>query len=159
MEQPTYPSAETRVAARRGGSMKLENLINQIAPAWRSEFVQFIHTGDASDDFLQYLDSDPASQQAVEQAFVAQSEAFQRFAKLLQSPEELAAAVSAPSSTDLANEISTSLKQAAELSGFDKLQVVEAVGRSIREEMTGAERQKAAELVVDLSRTVGKVAG
>jgi hypothetical protein len=139
--------------------MKLENLIDRIAPRWQGEFVQFIHTGEASDDFLQYLDSDPASQQAVEEAFAAQSAAFQEFAKLLQSPEELAASVAAPSSADLAHDISASLRQAAELSGYDQHQVVEAVGRSIREELTGAKRQKAAELVGDLSRMVGKVAG
>lgn len=139
--------------------MKLESLIDRIEPRWRGEFVQFIHTGEASDEFLQYLDSDPTSQQAVEEAFAAQSAAFQEFAKLLQSPDQLAASVAAPTSADLANEIAASLRQAAELSGYDQHQVVEAVGRSIREEMTGAKRQKAAELVVDLSRTVGKVAG
>jgi hypothetical protein len=139
--------------------MKLEELVDQVAPVWRSEFVQFIHTGEASDEFLAYLDSDPASQRAVEQAFAAQSAAFQEFAKLLQSPEELAASVSAQSSTDLANEISSSLRQAAELSGFDQQQVVEAVSRSIQEGLTGAKRQKAAELVVDLGRTVSKAAG
>lgn len=134
--------------------MKLENLVDQVAPAWRSEFVQFIHTGEASDEFLSYLDTDPSSQEAVEQAFAAQSAAFQEFAKLLQSPEELAASVSAPSSTDLANEISSSLSQAAELSGYDQQQMVRAVSRSIQEGLTGAKRQKATELAVDLGRSV-----
>ena len=103
--------------------MRLEELTDQIAPEWRAAFVQFIRTGDASDDFLAYLDSDPACQEAVEAAFAAQSEAFRRFAKLASDPAELAAAVQ--SSEVIAEDPSASLAAAADL---DDTQQEESVG-------------------------------
>ncbi len=105
--------------------MRLEELTDQIAPEWRAAFVQFIRTGDASDDFLAYLDSDPACQEAVEAAFAAQSEAFRRFAKLASDPDELAAAVQQRSSEVIAEDPSASLAAAADL---DDTQQEESVG-------------------------------
>lgn len=51
-----------------------------VKPEWRAAFARFVETGDAEEDFLNYLNSDEEAQQAVETAFNAQAEAFQNMA-------------------------------------------------------------------------------
>ena len=67
--------------------MIFENALQKIAPARQKQFLHFIDTGEAEDEFLTYLDSDSQAQQAVEMTFNAQAEAFQGLAaELKRSP-------------------------------------------------------------------------
>jgi hypothetical protein len=78
--------------------MKLDDLLKNVAPRWHEEFLHFIETGDAGDDFLEYLNNDPEGQQAVEMAFNAQAQAFEGLAEeLKKGPVEPAEAAMAAS--------------------------------------------------------------
>jgi hypothetical protein len=63
----------------------LETAVVQIKPEWRNEFRHFIDSGDASDEFLAYLDSSEEGKKAVEQAFNAQADALMGLADALKS--------------------------------------------------------------------------
>ena len=52
--------------------MKLEELLKNVAPESHKEFLRFVGTGEAEDNFLQYLNKDKGGQAAVEMAFDAQ---------------------------------------------------------------------------------------
>lgn len=60
--------------------MKSEELLKHIKPEWHRAFLQFIDTGDAKSDFLDYVDHDNDAQHAVEMAFKAQAAAFETLA-------------------------------------------------------------------------------
>jgi hypothetical protein len=55
-------------------TMLLTELLADIDPAWRLDFVRFVETGEASDDFCDYMDSDEKCQQVIEKMLAAQSE-------------------------------------------------------------------------------------
>ncbi|HEX5226846.1 MAG TPA: hypothetical protein VFW44_04015 [Bryobacteraceae bacterium] len=63
--------------------MKLGTLLGAINPKWQKDFVSFVQSGEASAEFLDYLDHDPGAQKAVESAFAAQSEALEGLAQLV----------------------------------------------------------------------------
>jgi tetratricopeptide (TPR) repeat protein len=56
-----------------------------IEPGWREAFCRFIETGDAEGAFLEYLNSNPAAQRAVEAAFAEQTGALDELARSLRS--------------------------------------------------------------------------
>ena len=47
--------------------MLFSDLLPQIDPKWHGAFVRFIETGDATEDFRAYLNSDKSCQHAMEQ--------------------------------------------------------------------------------------------
>jgi hypothetical protein len=63
--------------------MKLENALNLIDDSWRNDYLRFIETGEASQEFLSYIDKDSNAQEAVEMAFNAQADAFEGLAREL----------------------------------------------------------------------------
>jgi hypothetical protein len=65
--------------------LNLETVVEQIKPEWRNEFRRFVDSGDASDEFLAYLDSSEEGKKAVEQAFNAQADALTGLADALRS--------------------------------------------------------------------------
>ena len=64
---------------------KLDAVVEQIKPEWRDEFRRFLDSGDASDEFLAYLDSSEEGKKAVELAFNAQADALTGLADALRS--------------------------------------------------------------------------
>ena len=62
---------------------KFDELTAQITPQMQDCFRQFVQTGEVPDDFLAYLERDPAAQPAVERAFDAQAEALGSLAKAI----------------------------------------------------------------------------
>jgi hypothetical protein len=55
-------------------TMLLTELLADIDRAWQLDFVRFVETGEASEDFLDYMDSDASCQQAIEKMMAAQAE-------------------------------------------------------------------------------------
>lgn len=53
--------------------MTLEEVLQNVDPRWHEQFVRFVDSGEASDEFLQFLDTDEPCQQAVETAFQVQA--------------------------------------------------------------------------------------
>lgn len=68
--------------------MRLSELLDQVNGKWHQEFVRFIDSGQASEEFLEHLDRDESLQRAVEEAFAAQAQALQEFARWAKSGEE-----------------------------------------------------------------------
>lgn len=67
--------------------MKVEHLLHSLDPTWHSAFLHFVETGEASPEFLAYLDHDESCQRAVDAAFGAQAEAFENFSIALKTSE------------------------------------------------------------------------
>ncbi len=61
-------------------AMEPEGPAAHVKPEWRQAFSHFVETGEASKDFLVYLDGDEDAQRAVEIAFKAQAAAFESLA-------------------------------------------------------------------------------
>lgn len=70
---------------RAPAAFNLETVLQQIEPQWRKEFRRFVDTGDASDEFLAYLDNSEEGKRAVEVAFNAQADALTGLADALRS--------------------------------------------------------------------------
>jgi hypothetical protein len=66
--------------------MKMEEIASKIDKRWQKDFIDFVNTGEGSDDFLAYLDHDPRGQEAVELAFTAQAKAFEGLAEEFRKP-------------------------------------------------------------------------
>jgi len=52
----------------------LEQTLRLVAPEFRQEFLSFVEIGEASPDFLAYLDSDEDCQDALEEALTPETE-------------------------------------------------------------------------------------
>jgi hypothetical protein len=63
--------------------MKYQELLVHVPEQWRKDFQQFVTSGDAPDEFLDFLDRDIPTQQAVEAAFADQVSNFEQFAEEL----------------------------------------------------------------------------
>jgi hypothetical protein len=59
--------------------MFFSDLLPQIDAKWHAAFVRFVETGDASDGFLNYLDSDPRCQKVMERLLAAHVRALKPF--------------------------------------------------------------------------------
>ena len=62
---------------------ELRELLWLIEQKWYSDFLKFVETGEGSNEFFDYLDSDQDNQRAVGLAFTAQARALEYIAKLL----------------------------------------------------------------------------
>jgi hypothetical protein len=63
--------------------MKLDDLLQDVDERWHQMFIQFVHTGEGSKDFLDYLNENAKAQSAVERAFTAQVDALQGLADVI----------------------------------------------------------------------------
>ncbi|HEX7678857.1 MAG TPA: hypothetical protein VF713_12080 [Thermoanaerobaculia bacterium] len=61
--------------------MSDEDALKLVPEKWREDFKRFLQTGNASPEFLDYLDNDQHGQQAVEIALKAESSAFETLAE------------------------------------------------------------------------------
>lgn len=109
--------------------MKLDTLLGNIDPKWHKDFVSFVQNGEASGDFLNYLDQDTGAQKAVESAFAAQSEALEGLAQLVKKSGPK------PAEEHSQDEVSTAVARAVEriteLSGAKHDQAVADAARDL----------------------------
>jgi hypothetical protein len=68
--------------------MNYSHLLSMVPEIWHEQFVHFVSSGDASEEFLAFLDKDPKTQEAVEMAFTAQVRSFEKFARHLNADVE-----------------------------------------------------------------------
>jgi len=121
--------------------MKLESLLDRIALNWRKDFVGFVQTGDASPEFLKYLDNDEGAQSAVEEAFTAQARALEGLAQLVKrsgSPP----AERAGSSTVVSNAVVLAVERLAKLPGAERKTAVSDAAKTLAR-FSSAEPDKA----------------
>ena len=96
--------------------MRLEDLVTRIPSDWREDFEKFIQTGEANEEFLNFLDQDPTCQAVVEKAFAAQATAFEKFAKYLSQPHTSDVHPERTEYTEeLSNELARTVSAVAEL--------------------------------------------
>jgi hypothetical protein len=139
--------------------MNLEDLIVKVAPEWRAAFVEFIETGKAQDAFLDHLDQDKSTQDAVELAFSAQSEALEGLALALREREPVVAAAHSapqPASTQTFDAIARVLENAVQLPSRERTIVLEnAMTSASRDMLRVGESQELQDTLSDLKHAVG----
>jgi hypothetical protein len=110
--------------------MKLETLVGNIGQNWRRDFIAFVQTGDASPEFLTYLDGSPEAQAAVEQAFTAQARAFEGLAQLVKT-----SGPTVPETPSTSEGVSTAVARAveriADLPGEERANAVAVAARTL----------------------------
>lgn len=62
---------------------ELQEILWLIEQKWHSDFMKFTETGEASNEFLDYLDSNPDAQRAIGLVISAQIRAFEYVGKML----------------------------------------------------------------------------
>jgi hypothetical protein len=65
-----------------------EEVLRHVDPAWHVEFRRFIETGEASEGFLRYLDTDEECQKALDGVFASESASVAALAKSLRAASE-----------------------------------------------------------------------
>lgn len=133
--------------------MKREELLASVEPRWHQEFLKFIDTGDASEEFLTYMDQDPSCQAAVETAFSEQAAAFEELSRDLRTAVPDAALAQAQSSL-LSEHMAQALEQTLALPPAERTQVVERTVSALVREVPPRRRQELKEIVSDLAAAV-----
>lgn len=70
--------------------MHLTAALGLIDPRWARDFVSFVETGEASDEFIAFLDASKECQHAVDMVLEQESARVARVAKLLREPLDVA---------------------------------------------------------------------
>lgn len=66
--------------------MEKEKLLKLVAPEWHQDFLKFVESGEASEEFVYYLYRDKQCQKAVGMVFEEQSRRLERMANELNGP-------------------------------------------------------------------------
>jgi hypothetical protein len=108
--------------------MELEPLLDSIGIKWHQDFIRFVQTGDASPEFLTYLDGDPKAQAAVEAAFTDQARALEGLAKLIKTSNFSTATKASPSE---GVSIARSFQRIADLTGDEREEAVSVAAKAL----------------------------
>jgi hypothetical protein len=71
---------------------KDDEILDLVPDRWRAEFGRFLRYGEASNEFLDFLDTDPEGQRAVDMALAQRAAGFDKFTsevKVLFAPKKL----------------------------------------------------------------------
>lgn len=63
--------------------MNKAELLKLVDPKWHAEFLKFVDSGEASEEFLKYADTDIGCQKAIEIVMKEQAEAIENLARVL----------------------------------------------------------------------------
>ncbi|HEY1465210.1 MAG TPA: hypothetical protein VGF44_17475 [Terriglobales bacterium] len=136
----------------------VETVVKQIKPEWQNEFRCFIDSGDASDEFLAYLDSSEEGKKAVEEAFNAQADALTGLAdalKSLQTENVSATTKTAEAASIRVTEAVEGLLQLSPAQGEQAVaKAASALGASVGQE----QRSRLVAVAQSLSNALGNVA-
>jgi len=135
--------------------MKLEEILERIPPRWQGQFVEFVQSGEASDEFLAFLDSSREGQAAVEQAFTAQASTLESFAKKLQQLEPMQVGTVAAAEY-ASGQLVRSVRQAAELPREKRELVTAQAADTLRRVIPADRHSSAAAMVSELGRALGE---
>ncbi len=138
--------------------MRLEELLKNIAPQWHNEFLRFVETGEASDNFLDYLNKDKGGQAAVEMAFDAQVKAFEGLAEELKKPQppmEVSVELASAASRTMATAVETVMQLPPDQRGEVLEKAASVLGTSLAPDQQDAARS----VVQSLDHALARVAG
>ena len=111
--------------------MKLESLLDRIAQNWRKDFVAFVQTGDASPEFLKYLDNDEQAQSAVEEAFTAQARALEGLAQLVKRSGNPTPEGAGSSAEGASTAVARAVERIAKLPGAERTTAVSDAAKTL----------------------------
>jgi hypothetical protein len=103
--------------------MSLDNALTLVDQRWAKDFESFVETGDASDEFFAFLDSDENCQKAVDQVLKRKSQGLERVSELLRSEEPIGRN-ERPTMKQTSARIADALGAAARLPAAERTQVV-----------------------------------
>jgi hypothetical protein len=134
---------------------KLDQLLQNVDRKWHGEFLRFVETGEAGDEFLQYLDSDKGGQQAVEIAFNAQAAAFEGLAGELRNPQ--AQGITEPTAAASARMVEA-VEVVLQLPAEQREEVAEKTASVLEASLEPNQRTNARAVVQKLEHALAKVA-
>jgi hypothetical protein len=138
----------------------LETVVEQIKPKWRNEFRRFVDSGDASDEFLAYLESSEEGKKAVEQAFNAQADALTGLADALRSlqTENVGAEVAKPAEA-ASVKVTEAVEGLLQLPPEEGKQAVEKAASVLGAALRQDQHSRLQEVAHTLSKALANVAG
>jgi hypothetical protein len=147
----------------QGAAGYLADLLEGVAPQWRQAFQHFVETGEAEDDFLNYLNEDERGQQAVEMAFNRQAAGFEGLAAELKTTSVPNRQREAEPLKTAAAAISTRIAAVVEVAlrapSAQRDELVEKSAAELAASMPLEERNALQEVVRSLDDKLAKVAG
>jgi hypothetical protein len=130
--------------------MRVEELLHGIEPQWRESFARFVQTGEAEDEFLNYLNLDKNAQQAVEAAFDAQAQAFQAIAEeLKKTPAPDAAASAAVGTVDISTKAAQAVEDVMLLSPDERRQAMQKTASALKASLGPDQKELLVETLMD----------
>ena len=136
--------------------MTKDELLRIVDPTWHSEFLNFIETGEASEEFLTYMDQNPSCQRAVEAAFSEQAAAFESFSRDLRATVPAKTLVEAQA-TAVSHNMAHALEQTLQLPPAERASVLRRAVSALTQEVPKRQREELKEIVSDLERRVAAV--
>lgn len=122
--------------------MSLKELLSLVEEKWHDAFLHFVQSGEADQEFLDYIDSNESMQKAVEKAFHMQAAPIKGLARKLAKSEEN---VPRPEVINTAKDMKMTFKKMLGLSDTGKLELKKLV----ISELDAHEKQEVVELLED----------
>lgn len=132
--------------------------MTKVPPEWRPAFLRFVETGEADEAFLDHLDGDKTTQEAVELAFSAQSQALEGLAHALRESDTMIKATNAgePAAAQTFDAITRALEGAVRLPKEERHAVLEgAITTASRDIARIGDRHELQETLSELKNAVG----
>ena len=136
--------------------MKLEKCLGNVDRRWHSEFLHFVETGEAGDDFLQYLNHDKGGQEAVEMAFNAQAAAFEGLAEELKSSPQ--AEVTTEPATAASARMAEAVEGVLQFAPEQRAEVVQKTASVLAAALAPDQRDNARSVVQTLENALARAA-
>src|SRR5262249_39062139 len=124
---------------------------------WRDAFLKFTETGQASPEFLQYLEGDANAQKAVELAFEQQAQAFEDVAKDLAKPAARAAEMTAVPAPEGSGKNLQAGESALRLPEGERDRMIQATVAALTSSAQPKERHALRELADSLGSSLDKM--
>jgi hypothetical protein len=127
--------------------LNLEDLLGHVDTKWRKDFVRFIDTGEAGDEFLNYLNHDSGGQQAVEMAFTAHANSIHGLAEEIKNAPTVNENIQAPARS-ISNNFAQAIEGVLELAPDQQAHAVREAATSLMH-ATRPDRQREIAAVAD----------
>ena len=130
-----------------------------LAEKWEKDFSQFIETGDASEEFLNYLDSDKGAQKAVEMAFTEQARGLEGLAEELKQTGNapIGQAGAGQHSSEVYIRIAEAFEEALNAPEEKREEVLRRKATALTSLIKPADKVALTEIMSSLGNTLGKV--
>jgi hypothetical protein len=133
--------------------MDVESFKHRVPAHLWNEFRAFLNTGEASEEFLDLLDSDPDMQVLAEEAFESEAARFEQFAAGLQQLESVPAQ-GGPTAEILSSELARTVRQAATLPADERQRVAEQTAAVLRRSASPQQQQQVSSMVSHLNQVL-----